>query len=88
MDAIDKWASRFLRPGKKTGWAQLALALLIFGGAVLLTAQSYRAIDRELTEAALSRRSSVAYLAAATLLEKVDRLTDIGIALVSRVLLP
>jgi hypothetical protein len=85
IDAIQKWLPRFLSPGEKTRSGQVAVVLLIFAGAVLLAVQNYRAIDRELTDAALSRRASVAYLAAAALSEKFDRLTDIGIALATRV---
>jgi signal transduction histidine kinase len=42
-------------------------------------------IDRELTEAALSRRASLSYLTAAVLTEKFDRLVDIGVSLATRV---
>jgi signal transduction histidine kinase len=51
----------------------------------LLALQSYRLIDRELTEAALSRRASLSYLTAAVLSEKFDRLIDIGMSLATRV---
>lgn len=51
----------------------------------LLALQSYRVVDQELTEAALSRRVSVSYLAAAVLTEKFDRLVDIGTSLATRV---
>jgi len=51
----------------------------------LLALQSYRLIDRELTEAALSRRASLSYLTAAVLSEKFDRLVDIGVSLATRV---
>lgn len=57
-----------------------ALSALAF-----LALQSYRVVDQELTEAALSRRASVSYLAAAVLAEKFDRLVDIGTSLATRV---
>jgi signal transduction histidine kinase len=63
-------------------WLLVAAALV---AAVVLAALSYRTIDRSLTEAALSRRDAVAYLAATNLAERFDRLTDIGVALATRV---
>jgi hypothetical protein len=85
IDPIRKWLPKLSRPGASIRPWQVALVLLVLAGAVLLIAQSYRAIDRELTDAALSRRASVASLAAATLSEKFARLTDIGVALATRV---
>ncbi|MDZ7735674.1 MAG: PAS domain S-box protein [Gammaproteobacteria bacterium] len=46
---------------------------------------TYQAIDRELTDSVLSKRESIAGLAAATLDEKFKRLTSIGVALATRV---
>jgi len=61
---------------------------LVLGGLflvfTLLVLQSYRSVDAELTEAALARRSALAALGAATLSEKFERLTDVGIALATR----
>ena len=57
-----------------------ALSALAF-----LALQSYRVVDEELTDAALSRRASVSYLAATVLAEKFDRLVDIGTSLATRV---
>ena len=51
----------------------------------LLALHSYRLIDRELTEAAVSRRASLSYLTAAVLSEKFGRLVDIGVSLATRV---
>lgn len=67
--------------GKRTVQAILALITLSFGVLILL---SYRSIDKELTDAALSRRASIADLAAATLSEKFERVTDIGVSLAIR----
>lgn len=88
IEAIRRRLSKALRPGEKGRTGRIALVLLVFGGVVLLIVQSYRAIDRELTDAALSRRSSIADLAAATLAEKFDHLSNLGAAFASRVLLP
>jgi signal transduction histidine kinase len=52
---------------------------------LLLASFSYITSYRDLTNFALSRRQAIAYLAAATLKEKLDRLTDIGISLATRV---
>jgi signal transduction histidine kinase len=52
---------------------------------VLLAVQSYVAIEQELTDVALSRRSAIARLAAVTLSEKFDRLVDVGTSLATRV---
>jgi signal transduction histidine kinase len=70
---------------EKRNWGWIAAALLALGVVIALAASSYRAVSEQLTEAALSRRSSVAYLAATTLTEKFDRLIDIGVALATRV---
>jgi signal transduction histidine kinase len=68
--------------------ARGGLAALLVGAVsavALLALQSYRLIDRELTEAALSRRASLSYLTAAVLSEKFGRLVDIGVSLATRV---
>jgi signal transduction histidine kinase len=70
--------------GKKY-WIGSAAAILALSTVVAVAVSSYRAIDKELTQAALSRRSAVAYLAATTLAEKFDRLSDVGVALATRV---
>jgi len=46
---------------------------------------SYRAIDRELTAVALSRRLAVSDLAAATISEKLDHMVSISVSLATRV---
>ena len=66
-------------------WAIYAILILISLALVLSAWFGYRSVDRELTDAALSRRAAVSFLAAATLSEKFDRLIDIGIALSTRV---
>ncbi len=51
----------------------------------LLAVYSLYAIHSELTAGALSRRTALASLAAATLAEKFDRAVDVGVALATRV---
>ncbi len=64
----------------------LAVVLsLVFVAIVWTAVQSYRAVDRELTSAALSGRAAVAQLAAATLAEKFDHLADVTVSLATRV---
>ena len=72
-------------PKKRAVYVALIGAVAVFA---VMAAQSYRSVDRELTDAALARRHAVASLAAATLSEKMDRLVDLGVSLASRVLLP
>jgi signal transduction histidine kinase len=66
-------------------WLWSAAAALALSAVIAVAVSSYRAIDEELTQVVLSRRSGVAYLAATTLAEKFDRLTDVGTALATRV---
>jgi len=66
-------------------WPVYVFLVLIFSAFVYLALQSYQQIDEELTDAALSRRLSIAQLTATTLSEKFDRMTGIGIALATRV---
>lgn len=66
-------------------WLQLAILPALFVLGILVAAQSYRSIDRELTAGATSRRASLSYLAAVTLTEKLDRVVDVGVSLATRV---
>jgi len=66
-------------------WSYSIVLLLACAAVIMTAAQSYRAIDRELTDIALSRRASVAQLASSTLSEKFERLVDVGISLATRV---
>ncbi len=70
------------------GYLRWELAVLLVVGAATIIATgvfSYRTIDLELTQSALSRRSALSYLAANLLAEKFDRLVDVGVSLASRV---
>jgi PAS domain S-box-containing protein len=79
--------------GQQRSWLSVAglrrgqawILLVVFAAVVAAAVYSYREIDRELTQSALSRRTALSYLAAAVLTEKFDRLVDIGVALGSRV---
>ncbi len=66
-------------------WGLFAMVSVSVAIVVLLAAQSYFAIDRELTDFALARRAAIARLATVTLEEKFDRLVDIAAALSTRV---
>jgi signal transduction histidine kinase len=59
--------------------------LLVLAGVAAVAVESYRVVDRELTQSALDRRAAVSFLAATILSEKFDRLLDIGVALATRV---
>jgi PAS domain S-box-containing protein len=62
------------------------IALLLVSATIIATAAgSYRAIDKQLTGVALSRREAVARLAAVTMAEKFGRIVDVGISLSTRV---
>jgi signal transduction histidine kinase len=79
-----------VRPGprrnREAGRWRIALLLsLALVGVVIVALQSYRVVDRELTQSALARRGAVSFLAATVLTEKFERLLDIGIALATRV---
>jgi len=66
-------------------WPVYVFLALIFSIFIFFAINSYRSIDRELTDSALSRRLSIAELSASTLSEKFDRMIGIGIALATRV---
>ncbi|MBI3045642.1 MAG: GAF domain-containing protein [Betaproteobacteria bacterium] len=66
-------------------WSYYAVLALAFAAILATAALNYRAIDRELTGVALSRRAAVAQLAAATLSEKFGRLADVAVSLATRV---
>jgi signal transduction histidine kinase len=61
------------------------LIFLTFVSPVLLIGTlSYRTTRRDLTDATLSRRQSIAYLAAEMVKEKLDRIADVAISLATR----
>lgn len=84
VSSFSQSLAAFLAGQRKTAVQAVSL-LLVFFGAAILTIQSYRAIDHDLTEAALSRREANAYLAATIIREKFDRLADLGVSFATRV---
>jgi signal transduction histidine kinase len=75
-----------LRRNREAGRWRIALLLaLALVGVVIVALQSYRVVDRELTQSALARRGAVSFLASTVLTEKFERLLDIGLALATRV---
>jgi signal transduction histidine kinase len=92
MNASGTVSSSFLRkiarpfPSQPvTQWVYLGIVAGAFVAMLATAFQSYRAIDRELTDAALSKNAGLAQLAAVTLAEKLDRIVDIGVSLADRV---
>jgi signal transduction histidine kinase/DNA-binding response OmpR family regulator len=66
----------------------LVLPLIFFiliSPVLVIAAMSYLRTERDLSDAAFSRRQTIAYLAASIVREKLDRITDIGISLATRV---
>ena len=63
---------------------RLIVVLSLTSPVILFALLSYLRADRDLTNLTLSRRESVAYLAASMLAEKLDRLVDIGTSLATR----
>ncbi len=80
-NGITKLFSHFRLRGR---WSYGIVLALAFATVILIAVQSYRAIDRELTEVALSRRAAVAQLAAVTLSEKFARLVDLATSFTTR----
>src|SRR3972149_8350367 len=73
------------KDGKKKWASQVVFFSAMVAPVILISIFSYVRMHRELTSSTLSRRESIAYLAAATLRHQFDRLTDIGISLATRV---
>jgi signal transduction histidine kinase len=74
-----------LKAAKNDKRIQLAIFLAIVSPVILIASFAYVRTYQDLTEAALSRRQSIAYLAATALQQRFDRLTDIGVSLATRV---
>lgn len=86
LDALLTDASALRAPviaGKSRRFA--IISTLAFAAIVAVAVYSFFAIYRELTESALSRRSSLSNLTATTLSEKFGRAVDVGVSLASRV---
>jgi signal transduction histidine kinase len=61
------------------------LVFLLVAGCLAAAAVSYLSLKRELTQAAMVRNAAVAQLAAATLAERLERMTDFAVSLATRV---
>jgi PAS domain S-box-containing protein len=81
----DRIAHLLLKDGKKNWPAIAVMFFLALLPALLLAAFSYLKTSHDLTDLAFSQRQDIAYLAATTLKEKLDRLADLSISLASRV---
>jgi signal transduction histidine kinase len=81
----DRLANVLIRNNKKNWLAISALFLVILSPVIFLATLTYLRMRQHLTAFAFSQREAVAYLAAVTLKEKLDRLTDISVSLASRV---
>jgi signal transduction histidine kinase len=64
---------------------QVTLLLIIVSPVLLIAVFAYMGAHRDLTQSTLARRQSIAYLAAAALEERFNRLTDIALSLATRV---
>ena len=74
-----------LKAAKNDKRIQVAIFLAIVFPVILIAAFAYIGTYRDLTEITLSRRQSIAYLAATALEQRFNRLTDIGVSLATRV---
>lgn len=74
-----------IRGGRKNRLAIVTVLFVILSPVLLLAAFSYLRTRQDLTSSALSQRRDIAYLAATTVKEKLDRLADLSVALASRV---
>ncbi|MGH7844720.1 MAG: PAS domain-containing protein, partial [Candidatus Binatia bacterium] len=83
---LTDWLTRVLFKKDGNNWPGiLAVFLALISPILLLTILTYRQVYGDLTSISLSRRQAIAYLAATSLREKLDRLRDLGIYLVTRV---
>jgi signal transduction histidine kinase len=81
----DQLANLLVKDNKKN-WPGIAfIFIIILLPVTFLGALTYLRMREELTTFALSQRQAIAYLAATTLKEKLDRLTDVSVSLASRV---
>lgn len=81
----DELANLLVKDNKKNWPVIVAIFLIILFPVIFLAALTYFKTRQEATAFAVSQRQAIAYLAATTLKEKLDRLTDISVSLASRV---
>src|SRR5437879_2009469 len=81
----DRLANLLVKDGQKNWFVISAASLLILSPLLLTAILTYTTTRRDFTSFTLSQRQDIAYLAATTLKEKLDRLVDITLSLASRV---
>lgn len=81
----DQLANLLVKDDKKNWPAIAGIFIVILLPVIFLAALTYLRTRQDSTNFALSQRQAIAYLAATTLKEKLDRLTDISVSLASRV---
>ena len=85
LDKFINWApSMSFEVGRKKRSLRIAIFSSIVSPVIFIAVFSYTRTYNDLTDFTLSRRESIAYLAAATLRQQFDRLQDIGISLATR----
>ncbi len=82
---VDSLSDRLVRAAQRNQRIQLASFFAIVLPVILIGASAYFQTYQDLTELTLSRRQSIAALAATALKQRFDRLTDIGVSLATRV---
>ncbi len=82
---IHRATKRLSEAGKNDRYLHAVIFIIVVSPVALISVFSYFRAHKELTEFTLSRRESIAYLAAATLQHQFDRLTDLGTSLATRV---
>ncbi len=82
---VDRITNYLTAAHRKHPLVRLLLLLVLILPVLLIAVVSYLTTERDLTDAAFSRRQTIAHLAAAIVKEKLDRITDIGISLATRV---
>lgn len=83
---VINWLANLLaEPGRRGWWIRLLLFFLIVFPLAFFVVFQYRTIYQESTDVEISRRDAIARLAAATLHEKFDHLTDVGVSLATRI---
>ena len=86
LKGLGGWLTGILVRAGKPNWPVAVLtSSIILSPVIFIAAVSYTRTRQDLTDLALSRRQSLAFLAAATLKADLDRLRDIGISLATRV---
>ncbi|HWP57584.1 MAG TPA: PAS domain S-box protein [Candidatus Acidoferrales bacterium] len=83
---LTDWLTRVLFKKDENNWPGIvAVFVALVSPIILLAILTYRQVYGDLTRNALSGRQAIAYLAATTLKEKLDRLLDLATYLATRV---